>query len=219
MRSRSARPESPRDSPRDDERALVAPNPPSRRFALGDAMVVIAMIACLCAFHSRGVMFTRIEMYVRNVPSAVRYLYFDGPLPALYPNGPASYVREFVWWTPLTTIREIGLSLLLFGTPAVLVIRLRKPRPAWGNLVRQPGAVACLSVVAAFLLLVDLVWLGVSIPNPPLLSPGTVVAVCWAALLLSRQWRSEAGWVDRLGRVVGFGWLVEWLIEFVEMRR
>jgi hypothetical protein len=33
---------------------------------------------------------------------------------------------------------------------------------------------------------------------------GGSVAVGWCAMVVCRRWRSEPGWVDRLGRVLGF---------------
>src|SRR5690242_12341334 len=40
------------------------------------------------------------------------------------------------------------LPCLLVGTATVLVLRLRRPRPSWRRLMRQPGAVACVTVGA-----------------------------------------------------------------------
>jgi hypothetical protein len=38
--------------------------------------------------------------------------------------------------------------------------------------------------------------------------PATAVAGAWLILLLAGWWRPEPSWIDRLGRVLGLGWIV-----------
>ncbi len=170
-------------------------------------MVAIGLIAALCVCFQGNVVFARIAGYVRMVPGLVRYIYFDGPTPPDFLFLPASKLRWYLWLTPFTILRESLVPLLVCVTPAALLFRLRRPRPAWGRILRQPGAIACLSVLAATLLVVDLTWLGVSIPTR-FINMGGVVTASWFVLLVTRRWRSEPGWVDRLGRAVGVGWIV-----------
>jgi hypothetical protein len=90
-------------------------------------------------------------------------------------------------------------------TLAVLVLRLRKPRPSWSHLLRQPGFWGCAAPVVAALVMPALgVYLGVW---PVVIVPGSVMAA-WAALALGRQWRYERSWVDRAGRVIGVSWII-----------
>jgi hypothetical protein len=97
---------------------------------------------------------------------------------------------------------------LLFGfTPAFFIVRLRRPRPSWGTLVRQPGAVAALAMVfGLFWVTGALVTL---FPNridsftaAPIAVGGTV-ALAWGLQALTRSWKPETGWIDRTGRLLG----------------
>jgi len=47
--------------------------------------------------------------------------------------------------------------------------------------------------------------------------PGVMGA--WLALILIGRWRSERGAIDRLGRLVGIGWIVEFFMAEVPTRR
>ena len=209
MSSPSEKPASPPSSPPAD-----AAGPISRRFALGDTLIVIALLAVMCMW-CRGTPYAQIAMYAANLPSVMSYAYFEGPLPSLFPTGPLLAAREYVWWTPLDILMRVGLPLIAFGTPTVLLMRLRRPRPAWRELFRQPGFVACLSVLSALLIVVDLSWLGMLIPD--WLSLGHAVTASWALLIVSRRWRSEAGWIDRLGRAIGVAWIVWASFVFVDV--
>src|SRR5262249_49099439 len=37
---------------------------------------------------------------------------------------------------------------------------------------------------------------------------GFAVLVSWTTLLVGGQWRTESKWADRLGRAMGFGWIL-----------
>jgi hypothetical protein len=125
-------------------------------------------------------------------------------------------------------------SLATF-TLAILVLVLRRPRPPWRRLVRRPGMMACFAVSLVFalsailgLLLVvttrgdlvfdgfssqGLVWMEYDVVFPMLLMFGTLQAGAavfwtWVAMALSRRWRAERSWTDRLGRLLGLLWMV-----------
>ena len=38
--------------------------------------------------------------------------------------------------------------------------------------------------------------------------PAPAVAAAWLGLALSRRWRPEPGWIDRVGRLIGVLWLL-----------
>jgi hypothetical protein len=119
--------------------------------------------------------------------------------------------------------------VLLAWTLAATVIRLRRPRPRFRLLVRQPGAIACL-LISAFvpvLFAFSLVnvyrishWRpGQAIPNQcfgsliyrlPL-----VVLAAWITLWLNGRWRPEPSAIDRFGRLLGVGWIALYL--FIEI--
>ncbi len=135
---------------------------------------------------------------------------------------------------------ELGLratfSFLATWTPALLILRLVRPRPRWRELARQPGMVAC---AAATLVLA---WEAAAILGTGLVTPrfarsrgvfffpfvlsyqevpkvASVVAGAWLTLALGGRWRAEPGWVDRSGQVVGVAWLAcqatQTLMEFL----
>jgi hypothetical protein len=126
-------------------------------------------------------------------------------------------------------------AVLLLATWLVLIYRLRRPRPSIRILTRQPGAVACFAVVVVHVILGFqasimaiappmvlpagvrvwpgpglLIWWFLSSMNTPY---GAVVLVCWALLVLGRRWRPELGWIDRLGRWIGWVWII-WLVSW-----
>jgi hypothetical protein len=116
---------------------------------------------------------------------------------------------------------QVSLSVvsvyLEFLTPAILIIRLRQPHPSLRRLGRQPGLIACVVVTVALALdsvRVASIWSrGSGILWVPTVlvdyaqHVGFALMGGWIALLLSGRWRSEPGWVDRLGRLLGINWI------------
>jgi hypothetical protein len=45
------------------------------------------------------------------------------------------------------------------------------------------------------------------------------VAGAWLVLALAGWWRPEPGWIDRLGRVLGFLWIVPYLVYHADLSR
>jgi len=100
-----------------------------------------------------------------------------------------------------------SLPCVLFGlTLAVPLIRLRRPRPPLRSILRQPGIVVCLIVIVATLVIVDLEWIGI-VRFSPWMVWCLAVILLWPVLALP-PWCAEPTWVDRLGRVVGLGWVI-----------
>src|SRR5262249_4351146 len=116
-------------------------------------------------------------------------------------------------------------------TVALLILRLRAPRPSARRLARQPGAMALASatLVAATCLValglagvacslmggfewslaffVDSAW-GVRIYSLILIGlPGWGVAGAWLTLIVGGRWRPEPSWIDRAGRLAGVVWI------------
>jgi hypothetical protein len=130
-------------------------------------------------------------------------------------------------WVP-DVLNKIASALAL----ALVVIRLRKPRPGRDRLWRQPGWLACFGVVTTLaletleLLAIDIVEQVMAarasaasyldLPTIfgevlPFQAPDDIaraVIVLWGVLALSGRWTAERSVVDRLGRVVGWYWVV-----------
>ena len=43
---------------------------------------------------------------------------------------------------------------------------------------------------------------------------GTAVGAVWVSLLLGGRWKAERSWIDRLGRVIGIGWMALALVYY-----
>jgi hypothetical protein len=86
------------------------------------------------------------------------------------------------------------------------LMRLRSPRPPLQGLMRQSGFVACVAVIVGTFLFVDLWWLAI-IPNWPILGKAALLLLLWPIFGL-RPWSTEPSWIDRLGRGVGWGWII-----------
>jgi hypothetical protein len=103
---------------------------------------------------------------------------------------------------------------------AVIVMRLRRPRPRRSRLVNQPGLVTCVAVMASLipgLICVAVVYHRPGFQRAEGFQQAWVVAIRWAytavigswlALGLSRRWRPERSWIDRAGRALGLYWIL-----------
>ena len=97
-------------------------------------------------------------------------------------------------------------SVLPGLTLAQPFMRLRRPRPPLRDLVRQSGFVVCLGAIIGTLIFADLSWVArIDVPGGAILVSALILL--WPVLGLP-PWRSEASWIDRLGRAVGWGWIV-----------
>ena len=186
--------------------------PPPRRLNLLDGMIVMAGLAC-CFLLTR--------------------LYFDEhylPFRDVVSRADSNLNRRFqpfdhatlVWlgWHGGEAGKFAALWLGMLG-PIVLLLRVRRPRPAWAELMTQPGTVATFAATAIAGLGVVL-WCGVALvagEGPGLFfykteftdflaRSGLVIAVAWINLAVGRRWAPEPSLVDRAGRCIGVSWIV-----------
>jgi len=166
-----------------------------RRFTLADAMILVAAMAI-------GFAWSRAFVAILRDPSSAI---------------PHAVLRALFW---IQAAQPCLMTLFL----ATLICRLRPPRPPLKRLIRQPGLVA--SAAAVFVYSLDSILTGLhQAANVALsyfgLTLGIVrtswflywavvygIACSWILLAVSRRWRAEPSWVDRLGRVLGATWLV-----------
>ncbi len=141
-------------------------------------------------------------------------------------------------WVPIPlTIRLLDSTYIVLGamnlywTIAVVGIRLRRPRPSLRRLGRQPGFVAGVAVLLMTLIYNLLRLYMVLGPRRVLwerlyafvlnLSSAQSVApagaVAWMVLMVNGRWGPDSGWIDRLGRCVGFLWLGLLVMIFVKI--
>ena len=126
---------------------------------------------------------------------------------------------------------RLAASSLAALSLAMLMIRLRRPRPAWPRLIRQAGLVASLGATVALSvrfchallkLLLEyynptmsipttspgpsrLSWIVCQTTQPHLI--GVVVLAAWLVLALGGRRRRERGGIDLGGVAVGLGWV------------
>jgi hypothetical protein len=170
---------------------------PRRRISIADVMLIVpaAAIATLLLRH-----------YMPGFNLQLAYI------PTIAPD-PYGLWRAHYW------LHGPGSCLVVPWMAATIAIRLRRPRP---RLIRyQPGFVACVAVMVS--LLPGLAWILTIRHRPGFQKPGsfeqvwaitthwteTAVVGAWIALLLSRKWRPEPSWIDRMGRGLGFYWIIQ----------
>jgi hypothetical protein len=118
-------------------------------------------------------------------------------------------------------------AFLVSWCSAALLLRMHSPRPhvrRWGA---RPGDAACIAsilgtILTGLLCLLQFVGsLLFGTGKPPLLPFALVVfsiviapavATSWLMLALGRRWRREIDWIGWLGRVLGVGWFVLFLL-------
>ena len=179
----------------------------TRRFTLSDALILVAAMAVCLAFSVRQARYY--VDHVLRIASHYDQMISETPEDqneADYKN----YLRTernkdlFRATMKLSYVVNIPFPFLLFLSPTLLWLRIRKPRPNWGNLMRQPGTIACTGGMLTALLAP--LW-GALVGGSWFVLSFGIVPISWLILGASRQWRFEASWLDRAGRMIGIGWI------------
>ncbi|MDG3006866.1 hypothetical protein [Paludisphaera mucosa] len=189
------------------DEAAPAALEPSRRFGLGDVMILVAAAGF-------GLAIARIPLSARG--SMLSWRPGAGPW-----GGRAIHL--------LMRLSAVIGPVVAALTVAAVVVRLRHPRPRLRRLVRQPGLVACVAAtIALAMTLVQITPTTIMAIGSGTLpawmydlrvfvarSCGYSVVGAWLALSFSGRWRSERGWIDRFGRTMGVAWLVAVAMDLV----
>ncbi len=177
---------------------------PCRRFGLADGLILMAALAVTPVL-------LKDQSWIARLPHRIPFWWQASlELLGLRRWSFAFYTRaEAAHRLAIEVNDEIFVQLLpsvLHGlTLAQPILRLRRPWPAFPDVLRQSGLVACLSVIVVWLVIVDYEWIAgrrVWYGCPLALA----VLLLWP-LAGVFPWRSEASWIDRLGRV-GWGWII-----------
>jgi hypothetical protein len=152
----------------------------------------------------------------------------------LWPSGEISLLAGL--WAAALLVLPIASIFLLSWTTAILLLRLRAPRPRRRHLWCQPGFLACVATVFVFagkavavgLLVVafvltegsaepwrsgqwsvfaELAYFEFSVPFGPQANVGAAVLLLWLVTWASGRCRPEPSWVDRSGRMIGAAWV------------
>jgi hypothetical protein len=147
--------------------------------------------------------------------AALRYVAEKTNLTSIWQLGDYGFIRILH--------NQIGLLLFLLSFAAVL-IRLGPPCRSRRKLWRQPGLTACaaanlgVAVQTLYMALYShaalLSWerfiMGAFWTGWP--NCGSVVAGAWLTLIFTGRWRAEPSAIDRLGRMIGACWLIEFFV-------
>jgi hypothetical protein len=177
---------------------------PPRRFHMIDAMIVVAATAAGIAWGRTDLIAT---VQARVIPTGN---VFSGRM----------HTRPVKFADRVNTFRRWALRLLGCWTLAVLMVRLRSPRPRRFRLMCQPGMLAVTTattyavVGAAGFLLAFLIrarykptWSDYAGQAIDLNGTAKAIAAAWLILALSGRWRPERTWIDRLGCLIGLAWI------------
>jgi hypothetical protein len=175
--------------------------PPVRRFNLGDAMILVAAaaMALVLATESMVQLPNRLRVWTLAFTSLTGLS--GWAFPTVNRSGLA-------WFLAVQTLMVLEPLSAVFAalTLAVPVLRIRRPRPALRDLLRQPGFIACLAIIAFCLVTVDL-WFLTAYEVPFSVYVVAALFLGWVVLGVP-PWKRERSWIDRLGRLVGAYWFV-----------
>lgn len=107
----------------------------------------------------------------------------------------------------IVLLLELFCPLFLGLMVAQPLLRLRRPRPPLVEVARQSGFVTCLMGILAVVLLLPMGSEWFSLLALSLGSTRVIILLMIWPLCALPPWRAEATWIDRLGRVVGWGWI------------
>lgn len=174
----------------------------TRRLTLLDAMVLVASIMCALA----------INRVTGPRLLHVRLIFWPGD--QVHYDSLRRLANVFQYTSQL-----LAPHLIMVGL-ATVALGLRRPRPTWQALCRQPGFAAALvaTLIAAYLTCGQAVQHLLPISpfatwRPQIVMfaladrPGYGVAGAWITLLSTGTWTAARSWLDRLGTAIGAGWL------------
>jgi hypothetical protein len=180
---------------------------PRRSFTLLDAMVLVAATAIGLA-AARGLHKPIWSMTSMSVESG------------LYSAISLAVARWIVIALPMAWAWTITLSLLgLRGFQTGRRAPLILPGSAACGAATIAMAIEMINLLAVLSAIV--IWGGMSRPRmgwliaeliveidmPGVATPGLAVTIAWVALAVSRRWQPEPSWIDRAGRLMGWGWI------------
>jgi succinate dehydrogenase hydrophobic anchor subunit len=132
-------------------------------------------------------------------------------------------------------VTAVTIPFLLQWTVACLLLRLRRPRPNWRRVARQPGTAACVAAMLAIAYAsfwttltvikvrsIQRAYMKGYIPSARsyfywIYGDPVAFWVLGAGLTLALgcRWRSEPSWIDRLGRILGLAWIMVKAVPYV----
>jgi hypothetical protein len=182
---------------------------PARRFSIGDGLILMAA-AALSLERLRGMgWFTRFPVDLTWGWQEISRVGLWPPWDILFDGNLQAMRKDIATRLAGDVLIQLLSSLLVGFMVAQPLLRLRHPRPEPRQLIRQSGFVACMvsmgAALAAFAI-VGMGWFSQSVLSLRVMR-GLALLLLWIVLGLP-PWRSEPNWIDRLGRAVGWGWII-----------
>jgi integrase len=182
-------------------------HPATRRFGLGDSLILIVALAIALGSMHSTYWLDRIAQRTDFWRRAISELTGRAPRMRLLTRFPRRDLERLVISQMLDESLVQCLGAVVWGvTLTQPVWRLRSPRPPLRQLVREAGFVACVAAIVGYLVILDVQLVG-GFVLPPWCRFTISVLLLWPVLGLP-PWRSESHWIDRLGRAAGCGWII-----------
>jgi hypothetical protein len=182
---------------------------PARRFSIGDGLILMAAAALSLERLSGMGWFTRFPVDLTWCWQEISRVGLWPPWDILFDGNLHVMRKDVVTRLADDVLIQLLSSLLVGFMVAQPLLRLRHPRPEPRQLIRQSGFVACMvsmgAALAAFAI-VGMGWFSQSVLSLPVMR-GLALLLFWIVVGLP-PWRSEPSWIDRLGRAVGWGWII-----------
>ena len=182
---------------------------PARRFSIGDGLILMAA-AALSLERLRGMgWFTRFPVDLTWCWQEISRVGVWPPWDILFDSNLQAMRKDVVTRLADDVLIQLLSSLLVGFMVAQPLLRLRHPRPEPRQLIRQSGFVACMvsmgAALAAFAI-VGMGWFSQSVLSLRVMR-GLALILFWIVVGIP-PWQSEVSWIDRLGRAVGWGWII-----------
>jgi hypothetical protein len=172
-----------------------------RPFGLLDAMILLAGAALSLAGGAHLILLLA-DVIGRFGASAVAHgydLFADWPV---FWRATHDHLRNVLWY-----VLQLIQLILLGITPAFLIVRFRRPRPAMSVVLRYAGTTAALAMVSGLFWVTGYLYIlfpySVRAETAAAVAVGGTVASVWGLSALTGNWRAEPGWIDRAGRFLG----------------
>jgi hypothetical protein len=182
---------------------------PARHFSIGDGLILMAAAALSLERLTGMGWFTRFPTDLTWCWQELSRVGLWSPWDILFDSNLQSMRKDIASRLADDVLIQMLSSLLVGFMVAQPLLRLRHPRPEPRQLIRQSGFVACMvsmgAALAAFAI-VGMNWFSQSVLSLRVMW-GVAVFLLWIVLALP-PWRSEPSWIDRLGRAVGWGWII-----------
>jgi len=162
-----------------------------------------------------------VDLAVLVLATAIGLVAIRQDLEALFTR-PQVHPDFYPWTNPLILFKAVTVEIWLMAwTAGWLILQLRQPRLRLRQLSRQPGFLACFSSVVITLVFGPLTWALIRSTTSgtngwidrsafgDLVSSqiGAAVLAGWALLVANGRCRIRAGWLDRVGQVIGLIWV------------